>query len=92
VPITGGRPVPVALVVVPASLAAVLVTNAGLMFWRMVLAGGFPLGDIDLTMENDWAALAPELLWPAWGLALGAATAAYSIRRQARASDLSPGP
>ncbi len=91
-PVIGGRPVPVALVAVPASLAAVLVTNAGLMFWRMTFTGGFPVGGVDLTLENDWAALAPELLWPAWGLALGAATAAYSIRRQGRASDLSHGP
>ncbi len=84
IPLIGGRPVPITLVVVPASLAAVLVTNTGLMFWRMALTGGFPVGDIDLTLQDDWAALAPELLWPAWGLALGVATTAYSIRRRGR--------
>jgi hypothetical protein len=38
----------------------------------------------ELTLENSWAALVPELLWPAWGLALGAATLAYHLRRSAR--------
>jgi hypothetical protein len=91
-PLVGGRSVPVALAVVPASLMAVLVTNAGLMFWRMAFTGGFPVGGIDLTLENDWAALAPELLWPLWGVALGAATAAYAIRRHRRPAHVTQRP
>lgn len=83
-PIVGGRRVPLALAIVPASLVAVLVTNAGLMFWRMTLAGGFVLGDVLLTLEGSWAALAPELLWPLWGAALGGATLAYYFRRRGR--------
>jgi hypothetical protein len=75
------------MVIVPASIAAVLVTNAGLMFWRMTLTEGFVLGNTRLTLEDDWAALAPELLWPVWGAALGAATLAYYLRR--RGSDQS---
>ena len=82
IPRIGGRNVPVALVIVPATTVALLVTNAGLMFWRMTLSGGFLLGDIRLTLEDDWAALAPELLWPVWGVALGGATFAYYLRRR----------
>jgi hypothetical protein len=80
----GGRQVPLALAIVPASIAAVLVTNAGLMFWRTTLAGGFRLGDMRLTLDSDWAALGPELLWPLWGATLGAATLAYYLRRRDR--------
>jgi hypothetical protein len=36
-----------------------------------------------LSAEN-WAALAPELLWPLWGAALGAATLAYYCRRRGK--------
>lgn len=83
IPIIGGRRVPLALAVVPASLVVVLVTNAGLMYWRMTFfGGGFEIAGIQLTLEDSWAALAPELLWPVWGLALGAATAAYYFRRR----------
>jgi hypothetical protein len=81
-PIIGGRCVPLPLAIVPPSLVAVLVTNAGLMYWRMTFTGGFPIAGIQLTLEDSWAALAPELLWPLWGVALGAATAAYYIRRR----------
>lgn len=69
-----GRPVPVKLAVVPATLVAVAVTAAtlGLItmpdFWS--LGGGFSL------------ATAPALLWPLWGAALGAATYAYHLRRR----------
>ena len=37
-------------------------------------------GEMALGGEN-WAALAPELLWPLWGFALGVATLAYYRRR-----------
>jgi hypothetical protein len=77
-PIIGGRPVPPALAIVPASAVAILVTTAGLMFWRRTLLGS---GTFSLA-RGDWAALLPELLWPIWGLALGAATLAYYLRRK----------
>ncbi|MEO3770156.1 hypothetical protein [Micromonospora sp. B9E7] len=69
-----GRRVPVTLAVVPATLVAIAVTAAtlGLLsnpeFWR--LTGGFSLTG------------APMLLWPLWGVALGAATYAYHLRRR----------
>jgi hypothetical protein len=77
-PTLGGKPVPPALAVVPAALVAVLVTNAGLTFWRKAVLGttAFPLSG------GNWAALLPELLWPLWGVALGAAALAYYLRRR----------
>ncbi len=83
VPFLSGKRVPIWLAVVPAALVAVMVTNAGLMFVRLTLTGtlGAILGEGVLSVEN-WAALAPELLWPLWGVALGAATLAYYFRRR----------
>ena len=78
VPRFGGRPVPVAMALVPGILVAAAVTSAGLSFWRMVVAG-------DLWAvpgaTSDWAAWAPEMLWPVWGVALAVACLAYLGRR-----------
>ncbi|WP_410820417.1 hypothetical protein [Micromonospora sp. 050-3] len=69
-----GRRVPVKLAVVPATLVAISVTAASLgllsnpEFWR--LTGGLSITG------------APMLLWPVWGVALGAATYAYHLRRR----------
>jgi hypothetical protein len=83
-PILGGRRVPPALATVPAGLVALIVTSAGLMFWRLLIGGGFTLGTGQrLTLEDSWAALLPELIWPVWGVALGIAALAYHIRRRA---------
>lgn len=71
-----GRRVPPSLAIVPASVVALLVTSAGLMFVRMWLTGALP----DVLLDNP-AALIPELFWPVWGVALAAATVAYSLRR-----------
>lgn len=83
IPFLASRRVPIWLAVVPASLVSVLVTTAGLMFVRMMLTGQLAgiLGEGILT-EDNWAALGPELLWPLWGVALGAATLAYYYRRR----------
>jgi hypothetical protein len=78
-PLVGGGSVPMALAIVPATVVAILVTAAGLMFWRRTLLG---VGAFTLS-GGSWAALAPELLWPFWGVALGAATLAYYLRRRA---------
>jgi hypothetical protein len=85
IPFLSGKRVPIPLAVVPASLVSVLVTSAGLMFVRLTLTGGLDaiLGEGVLGAEN-WAALAPELLWPLWGAALGAATLAYYYRRRGK--------
>jgi len=43
--------------------------------------GGFELGIGEtLTLEDQWAAVLPELLWPARGVALAAATLGYDLR------------
>ncbi|SCE68266.1 hypothetical protein [Micromonospora chokoriensis] len=69
-----GRRVPVKLAVLPATVVALSVTAASLgllsnpKFWE--LTGGLSLTG------------APMLLWPLWGVALGAATYAYHLRRR----------
>ena len=68
-----GKRVPPAMAIVPASLVSVMVTSAGLQVVRGFLLGGFP--------ADGWATIAPGLVWPLWGAALGAATLAYYRRR-----------
>jgi hypothetical protein len=65
----GGR-VPPALAVVPASVVAVLLIPAGLMNFR---------GSIT---RDTWALYVPSTFWLVWGVALGAATLAYHLRRR----------
>jgi hypothetical protein len=69
-----GRRVPPAMAIVPASVVTVLVTSAGLHAVWDFLQHGFP--------PDGWATTGPGLLWPAWGVALGAATLAYHYRRR----------
>jgi hypothetical protein len=68
-----GRRVPVALAVAPASLVSVFVTSAGL---SLLSSGSF----------LDLAGSAGLAVWPMllWGVALGAATLAYYLRRRGR--------
>lgn len=80
VPRVGGRPVPIGLALVPGLLVAGAVTSAGLSFWRLVLTGH--LSEVP-GATSDWAAWAPELLWPVWGVALAVACLAYLARRVA---------
>ncbi|GAA0242266.1 hypothetical protein [Haladaptatus pallidirubidus] len=78
-PLLGGKRVSIWLAVVPASLVSVLVAMAGLMFVRKTV-----LGNSFFTLTDGWAAIGPVLLWPIWGVALGAATLAYYYRRRGR--------
>jgi hypothetical protein len=80
IPRLRGRPVPPKAAIIPATLVSVLVTAAGIMYVRLAVAGFFN----DIFGPESWAAIAPELLWPAWGVALGAATLAYHYRRRGR--------
>lgn len=84
IPLLGGRAVPRALVVVPAAVVAVIVMTAGLMFVRMAITGALSIGGHPITLDENPGALAPELLWPFWGVALGAAALAYHYRRRGR--------
>jgi hypothetical protein len=69
-----GRPVPVRLATIPAGLVALAVTAASLAF---VTSDGF------FTEFGDGPNLAtlPMAFFPLWGVALGAATVAYHLRR-----------
>lgn len=79
-PRVGGRPVPLALALVPGRLVAGAVLSAGLSFWRLVVVGEFAKIP---GARSDWAAWAPELLWPVWGVALAVACLAYLEQRTA---------
>ncbi|MGX7670286.1 hypothetical protein [Plantactinospora sp. DSM 117369] len=69
-----GRRVPIKLAVVPATGVAVAITAAGLALY----------GQPELLDELGGSTLmvVPMLLWPVWGIALGAATLAYHLRRR----------
>jgi hypothetical protein len=69
-----GRRVPPMLAVVPATLVAVLVTAAGLMYIRVAIGTG--------VSNDDWVMAMPETLWPLWGGALFLAAMAYHRRRR----------
>ncbi|HEV3496190.1 MAG TPA: hypothetical protein VHA34_07570, partial [Actinomycetes bacterium] len=75
-PLLGGKSVPPAVAIVPATLIAAIVTSAGLMFLRLFLRTGIP--------AEGWATIGPELLWPIWGAALAAAALGYGYRRRGR--------
>ncbi|HEY3476989.1 MAG TPA: hypothetical protein VGK56_20390, partial [Anaerolineales bacterium] len=81
-----GRRVPIALAVVPASLASVLLIVGGIGIWyslaQMVAnsaAGGAE--GIELIWEITFG-VGPTLLFPVWGLALAVATLGYYYRRR----------
>jgi hypothetical protein len=71
-----GRRVPVLLAVAPASLVSAFVTSAS-----VGLLGSGKVGEL---LGGAGLAAAPMLLWPLWGVALGAATLAYHLRRRGR--------
>lgn len=77
VPWLGGRGVPIALAVVPASIVAVLVFNGGLSLYNAAWSDGALRISAD-----EWGAVGPGLLWPLWGIALGLAALAYYLRRR----------
>jgi hypothetical protein len=56
------------------------------MFVRLVISGnaGVIVPTLDINLAENWATLAPELLWPVWGVALEAAMLAYYYRRRRR--------
>lgn len=83
-PVRPGRAVPVALVVVPATLVAVMIITAGLSLLRGELnvgLGRVPEPHPDVT---GWGAWFPGVFWLPWGLALAAATCAYYVRATRR--------
>ncbi|WP_454293787.1 hypothetical protein [Salana multivorans] len=80
-PVLGGRPVPVALAVVPASIVAAMLLPAGI---SMTVAAAEQLGVASIgSLSDNWAAIGVTFLWPLWSVALAAATFAYALRRRA---------
>jgi len=73
IPLLRGRRVPILLAFVPAVAVAILVTSAGLMMTRILLAH---------PTAANWAAMGPAMLWPLWGAALAVAALAYRYRRR----------
>ncbi|SBT40840.1 hypothetical protein GA0070611_1410 [Micromonospora auratinigra] len=70
-----GRRVPPLLAVIPATIVSVFIIPAGIMEIRLdAIRGPEP---------EAWAMTWPAWLWPLWGVALGAATYAYHLRRRA---------
>ncbi|MEU4623805.1 hypothetical protein AB0G04_28015 [Actinoplanes sp. NPDC023801] len=66
-----GKPVPIRLATVPATIVALLVASASV--WVVT-------GEHSVSMFDG--AVVPVLLWPLWSVALGAATYAYHLRRR----------
>jgi hypothetical protein len=82
----GGRRVPIALAVIPASLISVLLVVGGIGIWsglaKMVAA--LVAGEAE-GMGIIWAIsfqVGPTLLFPVWGVALAVATLGYYYRRR----------
>jgi hypothetical protein len=82
-----GRRVPIALAVIPASLASVLLIVGGIGIWsgldqmvaNVAAAGTEAVGSI---REVIIFQLGPTLLFPLWGVALAVATLGYYYRRR----------
>jgi hypothetical protein len=82
-----GRPVPIALAIVPASLASVLLIVGGIGVWsdlpQMVAMLSTSAGEsIGSVREVIIFQLGPTLLFPVWGVALAVATLGYYYRRR----------
>jgi hypothetical protein len=91
-PCLGGRRVPPALAIVPATMAAALLTAGGLALIRGMIAMMLGLTPREpVAAAANWGASLPPLLWLVWGLALAAATAAYH-RRRSHCAHCSPPP
>jgi hypothetical protein len=54
------------------------VTVASLTIWSGAADGGIDLG----LGAGTWGLGGPMLVWPLWGVSLGAATLAYHLRRR----------
>jgi len=72
-----GRRVPIRLATIPASVVAVALIPAGIAFVRSTFRD-----ELGALSSAGWATYAPTLLFPVWGIALGAAAYAYHLRRR----------
>jgi hypothetical protein len=81
-----GRRVPIALAVVPASLASVLLVVSGIGIWSgldQMVANSAAAGAEGTALIGEITfQLGPTLLFPVWGVALAVATLGYYYRRR----------
>jgi hypothetical protein len=81
-----GRRVPIALAVVPASLASVLLIVGGIGIWSglpQMVANAAAAGSEGIGLLGEIIfQLGPTLLFPVWGVALAVATLGYYYRRR----------
>lgn len=81
-----GRRVPIALAVVPASLASVLLVVGGIGIWSglgQMVTNAAAAGSEGLKLiEEIVIGVGPTLLFPVWGIALAVATLGYYYRRR----------
>ncbi|WP_066307623.1 hypothetical protein [Bacillus sp. FJAT-29814] len=86
-PFIGGKRVPIMLAVLPASIVAIAVTAAGLVFTFGILAAASHLFPMDnIILSQGWGTMGPMIFWLPWGVALGLAAIAYYYRRRGRCS------
>jgi hypothetical protein len=78
VPGLRGKPVRARAAIIPAAAVAFLMTSSGVGWIRAAVLDYFPEG----AMGKDFGTVGPGILLPVWGLALGAATYAYYLRRR----------
>lgn len=84
-PFVGGKRVPILLAVIPASIVAIAVTAAGVVFTFTFFAIQLQLMPAEGILLNDiWGTIGPMLLWIPWGTALGLAAISYYYRRRGR--------
>jgi hypothetical protein len=81
-----GRRVPIALAVIPASLASVLLAVGGIGIWSdlaQMVANSAAAGANNIEIIGQIIfVLGPTLLFPVWGVALAVATLGYYYRRR----------
>jgi hypothetical protein len=81
-----GRRVPIALAVIPASLASVLLIVGGIGIWAglpQMIANAVATGSEGAGLIGEIVfQLGPTLLFPVWGAALAVATLGYYFRRR----------
>ncbi|GHI01169.1 hypothetical protein AM1BK_47110 [Neobacillus kokaensis] len=82
-PFIGGKRVPIPLAVIPASIVAIAVTAAGVVFTFSFFAVTFNLLPADgVLLGSISGTVGPMLIWVPWGLMLGLAALAYYYRRR----------
>ena len=78
--IIAGKRVPILFAVIPAAIASILLTIAGLKVTPFII-----MGILDGSINSaNWGELLPALSWVFWGGSLGAATLSYYLRRSSQ--------